>query len=44
MIANTGQNILSMNDSDIRHHNLNAEREIAHKEFKQRISLIAVAK
>lgn len=44
MITKVGQNIRSMNDSDIRDHNLNAEREIAHKEFKQRISLIAVAK
>lgn len=44
MIAKTGQNILRMNDLDIRDHNLNAETERAHKKFKQRISLIAVAK
>lgn len=44
MIAKAGQNILSISDSDIRDHNLNAESEKAHKKFKKRISLIAVAK
>lgn len=33
MIVKVGQNIHSMNDSDIRDHNLNAERQSSSVEF-----------